>query len=206
VKEVAPLLPPVFPALSYGSTASLGLRVHPESTPLSSLRFGVFSGSIASGLMRGLVSRSWEALAICLGLLQLPQELLRIALPRVAATMAREEVVRRLIGSAVARESNIDFAVRAIQCAMYCSQPDQVMVIVGNTDFLTRPNFPCVFVIFRYFIGRVSQPQYSPMMEFCKLLQRPSVPFFPDEFRRRVIQDLDSEENVAAVLHEFQFA
>jgi hypothetical protein len=202
-RSVTPLLTPVFPTLAYGGTAALGLRLHAEATPLSAMRFGVFSPSIGAALMRGLCSRSWEALAICVGLLQLSQNLVRLAVPDVAPAMAREEVLRRLLDSAVAPESNIYFAARAIECALYCAQEDQVMVVVANADFLTRPNFACVCVIFGHFVARVSQQKTTSILDFCRLLQRRAVAIFPDELRRRIIADLNEPSNIAALLHDF---
>jgi hypothetical protein len=156
--------------------------------------------------MRGLCSRSWEALAICVGLLQLPQNLVRLAVPDVAPAMAREEVLRRLLDSAVALESNVYFAARAIECALYCAQEDQVMVVVANADFLARPNFACVCVVFGHFVARVSQPKTAAILDFCRLLQRRAAAIFPDELRRRVITGLNDPVNVAALLHDFSLS
>jgi hypothetical protein len=200
-RTVTPLLTPVFPALAYGGTAALGLRRCGDATPLSALRFGVVSPAIGAGLMRGLRSRSWEALAICVGLLQLPPKLLILAVADVAPAMAREAVLRGLLDSAVARESNISFAARAIDCALYCAQEDQLMVVVANADFLARPNFGCVCVIFRRFMARVSQPQTAAILDFCRLLQGRAAAIFPDELRRRAIADLNDPANIAAFLH-----
>jgi hypothetical protein len=200
-RTVTPLLTPVFPALAYSGTASLGLRRWSDATPLSALRFGIVSPTIGAGLMRGLQSRSWEALAICIGLLQLPPKLLILAVSDVAPAMAREAVLRGLLDSAVALESNISFAARAIDCALYCAQEDQVMVVVANADFLSRPNFGCVCVIFRRFMARVSQPQTAAILDFCRLLQGRAAAIFPDELRRRAIADLNDPANIAAFLH-----
>jgi hypothetical protein len=200
---VSPLFPPIFPGLAYAGTACLGLRYHWESTALSALRFGVFSEAIGAALAADLGSRSRDALAICVGLLRLPPEFLPQAMTKVTPAMAREEVLRSLIESAVMPEATPFFAFQAIQCALYASTPEELMVIVANKAFLRKPNFACVFVIFRYFVLRVARRNGGPALEFCEMLQKEETDVFSDELRKNAIADLDAPESVAAALQEY---
>jgi hypothetical protein len=156
-------------------------------------------------LLQTLTSRSWEALAICEGLLQLPLDLLHTAIPQVTREMAREEVMKRLLHSATDGEASVVFARHAIACVIKWAQPEQVMVIVGNAEFLARPAFDCVCTVFGMFAAKVARDGPSEVAEWCRVLQGKEAGVFPDEFRQNVFADLRNPENVAAALHGPRF-
>jgi hypothetical protein len=119
--------------------------------------------------------------------------------------MAREEVLRVFLDSAVAPESTPYFAYRAITCALYSAKPEDLMIIVANREFLVRQNFACVFVIFRHFILQVARKRGGDLLEFCQMLQSEEAAVFPDELRKKAIAAIDDPGSVAIVLHEYQF-
>jgi hypothetical protein len=194
-------LRPVFAGLAYSQGAQSGVRAHIAATPLSALRYGVYSASFGKGLLRTLESRSWEALAVAAGLLQLPGDLLHTAIPQVTREMAREEVLKKLLQSATGGEASVAFARRAIACVIAWAAPEQVMVIVGNAEFLARQGFDCVCVVFRVFSAKVAKDGPREVADWCKVLQGEEGGVFQDEFKRRVFSDLSKPENIAAALH-----
>jgi hypothetical protein len=160
-------------------------------------------GSARCALAGDIACRSWEALAVCVGLLQLPPELLPDALPHVTPAVAREEVLRILIESAVAPGATPYFAVRAIECAAYVVAAEELMVIVANRAFLVRPNFGCVFVVFRWFLQRVARKNGGEILEFCEALMNEETAVFADEVRRIAFANVDAMESLAAALNEY---
>jgi hypothetical protein len=200
-RVVGAALRPVFPGLAYAHGNTSGVRSHVLTTPLSALRYGVYSVSFGKGLLQTLESRSWEALAVCAGLLQLPVELLHTAVPQVTKEMAREEIMKRLLESATGGEASVAFARRAIACVLAWATPEQVMVIVGNAEFLGRPAFDCIVAVFRAFRAKVVKDGPAEVAEWCRVLQGEEAGVFQDEFKKKVFADLEKPENIAASLH-----
>jgi hypothetical protein len=115
--------------------------------------------------------------------------------------MAREEVMKRLLHSATGGEASVVFARHAIACVIAWAPPEQVMVIVGNAEFLVRPGFDCVCAVFGTFAGKVARNGPPEVAEWCKVLQGKEGGVFKDEFRQKVFADLRNPENIAAALH-----
>jgi hypothetical protein len=200
-RAVAGALRPVFPGLAYAHGATSGVRAHSVATPLSALRYGIYAPAFGRGLLRTLESRSLEALAVCAGLLELPVELLRTAVPHVTREMAREEVMKRLLESATGGEASVAFARAAIDCIIATAAAQQVMVIVGNAEFLTRPGFACVVAVFRAFRAWVERDGPPDVAEWCRVLVTEEAAVFPDEFRRRIFASLGDPASIASALH-----
>jgi hypothetical protein len=199
------MLRPVFPGLAYVQGAPSGVPAHICATPLSALLYGIYSPAFGPRLLRTLACRSSEALSVCAALLQLPLELLHTALPQVTKEMAREEVMKRLLESATGGEASVAFAARAIDCVLAWATPEQVMVIVGNAEFLTRPGFACVATVFRAFKEKVERDGPPAVAEWCRVLTTDEAGIFADEFKKRVFADLANPVNIADTLHRNVF-
>jgi hypothetical protein len=200
-KAAAQALPPVFPALAHAGGAASGVPLHSRATALSALQYGVTSDAIGAELMTTLETMSWEALAVCARLLQLPLKLLHSTVPHVPVEMAREEVMRTLLMSAVSGAATVEFARRAVLCVLAWATLDKVMLVVGNAEFLTKPNFAAVVAVFAVFSARVVKDGPPEIAEWCRILHSGDARVFGDEFRTRIFRDLSDPANIADALH-----
>jgi hypothetical protein len=204
VADVVPLLTPVFPALAYADTAIYNVKLYPEALPFTLFQIGRFTADIGRGLIPDIKSKSIESVWISEGLMTVADANLRLVMPWVTGDLVKEAVLRTLIDSAVAPDSNIAYARAVIESIVRVVSAEQAMVLFCNREFVNKPNFPCVFVIFKYFKQKMAADGRADIADYCTVFQNPELEMVEGEAKIAAFKDLSDPRNVAAMLHNTQ--
>jgi hypothetical protein len=199
--SIARVLTPVPAPLCYAGAAFQGVRADPASTPLTLLRYGLYSAGIGQALMTEVRVQSLEAIVASFNIWRLEKEHLALAMPWTTPALAKDAVISALIDSAVAEGASITFSKRVIDSVLFICPLEQVVTILCNKQFLTKPNFPSVIVIFKTFKAALARQGATNLFDFCKILQDPETGIFETEAKKKIFQDLSNPANIALALH-----
>jgi hypothetical protein len=150
-----------------------------------------------------LALRSAESLLAAEQLVAVDNAVVGDIVPWATDDVAKDEVLRGLVASAVAVESNVAFASQVMTLVLKWMSPEQAMVQICSRDFINAPNFACAFIMFKCFEKAMIDREISHVVEYCTVFRDPEAALMDDEERKRLFQDLDDPENIAAVLHRF---
>jgi hypothetical protein len=202
LREIVPVLAPVFPALAYTGLADCRLQVT-EALPISLLRLGYLKPEIGVQLQNEIKVHSWEAIAIVEELTRLPLAKLKTIMPWVNNQVNPDQLITSLLYSAVSHGSSIQFAKRVMEFLFKTFELSVLLTMICTSEFLENANFPCVFYIFRNFEAVLKKSDFPQFYEFAQTFRDSRRGFFADKFRKDVFATLDSVKTVAAVLHDY---
>jgi hypothetical protein len=198
---IAPILCPVHPALQCGGVASSGIRISQYSFALPALHAGLFDPDIGTMALDDIRSPSSEGLDTVRLLMGIEPESLEGGLTSGIMGSARESVLWELVATAVSEMSEPVFAKRAMELVLDVIPAEQAHVLFCSKEFLRRPNFLCVVVMFHAYEKKVRGMALKDVEDLCRLFHDIAREMLGDEHRAAVFADLSQPEKIAAAIH-----
>lgn len=203
IKEVHnSLLEPVFPDLCYTGFSKMGIHMWDSATAYSKLRFRFLDTQIGSTLLNDLKIPCQEALYIYPSLMALNNDDLAVAQPWATKGMIRNEISQIFLETATSESSNADFAIQACQELVAAIGADNLMVLIGNKGFFSKPNFLCTVVVFLELLHLAKKSGKNEVVDFLTMLMDPETNFIEDEQRAEIFSHIDKDVNISRLLHQ----
>ncbi|OHT17034.1 hypothetical protein TRFO_12736 [Tritrichomonas foetus] len=201
IKRVEDKLCEVFPELCYKGFAKNGIKIWKSATPLSKLRFGFIDSAIGASLLNDMKTPCNQALEIYKLLYSLPDDELAVAQPWATKGMIRDELARVFLEAAISEKSSISYVYEAIVVLVDTLGIENLMIHIGNKEFLSKPNFILVaFAFYRlYHIAETSNNEV--VINFLKMFFDPEIDLFEDKEKEEIFRNLNNEETIGKLIY-----
>lgn len=193
---------PVFPALAYTGYAKNGIKMWESATPLSKLRCGYMDPQIGAYLLNDMKIPCEEAIFIYKYLYALSDD--DVARGQAWATrgMIREEIARTFLDACTSVYATSTMAEIAVDALCQTIGIENAMVLIGNKDFLAKPNFLAALTALLALLHKAEKLQKTEIVDFLKLLLDPETAMIEDENRAQILSHLNETESISKLIHQ----
>ena len=204
IHRVETKLTKIFPALHYKGFVKLGddSNIWSNALPITLLKYGFLDSHSWATLQSDLTLPCREAIEIYSSLCDLSDDALASVQNWATKGMIRDEITNILLHTITANEASLVFVREAVQMLVQKSGIENVMIHIGNKEFLNRPNFLNAVVAFMTIFNISKTLEDKTAYEFLKIFLEPETNVITNEENLKLFTGLSDEANITKIIHQ----